>query len=238
MVRIAIVDDDSRDIELSSAFIARYFSNSGQLFRLSTFTDGLFFMNDYKPVYDIVFMDIDMPLSNGMDVARKLRLKDASVILVFMTNLAQYAAEGYDVDAVGFLVKPIDYFSFELKMRKALHILESRKDVHFLMNLNSGEGISRKLISAGDICYLEVLDHNVTVHTEKERYVIWSSLKECADRLKDAHFSFISRYTLVNLKYVERIESDHLIVHGERLSLSRSKRKAFLQELTAFYGGI
>ena len=189
MIRIAVVDDSNQDAERTATFLSRFFHGDTGRYHLSVYTDGIFFLNDYRPVFDIVFMDIDMPHSNGMEVAKKLRKLDSRVILMFMTNLAQYAAEGYDVDAIGFLVKPIDFYGFELKMRKAIEILNSRKEVHFLMNLSGEDGNSRKLVSSDSILYLEVMNHNVSVHTKEGEYLIWSSLRDCADRLQDAHFS-------------------------------------------------
>ena len=124
MKRIAVVEDEDKAAELLCSYIDRYSRESGQEFEVVRFPTAVQFLAEYKAVYAVVFMDIQMPQMNGMDAAVELRKVDKSVSLVFITNLVQYAQKGYEVDAVGFLVKPVSYFDFSLKFRKALDIYD------------------------------------------------------------------------------------------------------------------
>ena len=120
MIRIAIVDDDARYRSEVEGYIARYGKETGEEFEVTCFQSGMDFITDYKPVNDIVFLDIEMPLIDGMSTARKLRLVDKEICIVFITKMSKYALEGYEVNAVDFVVKPIKYFNFTDKLKKAI----------------------------------------------------------------------------------------------------------------------
>ena len=233
MVRIAVVDDEKVCIEYTRKNVLRYFNGDESAFSINEFSDGLDLLNQYSGNYDIILMDIEMKHLDGMEASRKLRKIDSSVILIFMTKMAQYAACGYDVDAIGFLVKPVDYYSFQMKMKKALGMIEQRKGVNLVISDNYG----KRVLSSNDIHYIEVISHSVIFHTAQGEYKSWCSLKECASKLEKAHFALTGRFYLVNLEYVKVVNDKSVIVAGDQIPLSRSKKKGFMMALTEYYGG-
>ena len=112
MIRIAIVEDDPAYREQLKTYVSNYEKEYEEQFRLSVFTDGLEFIEAFHADYDIVFMDIRMKHLDGMETARKIRLQDHNCIIIFITNLAQYALQGYEVEAMSYILKPIQYFAF------------------------------------------------------------------------------------------------------------------------------
>lgn len=106
MINVAIVEDEQEAVEYLSECLHRYGEKTGETFSFTHFPEPITFLEKYKPVYDLVFMDIRMPMMDGMQAAKKLREADTSVLLVFVTRMGDYAIQGYDVGATAFIKKP------------------------------------------------------------------------------------------------------------------------------------
>ena len=116
MLQIAIVEDDPSERERIRECL-RLMEDDDISFAVREFETGVSFLDQYQPEYDIVLMDIEMPGIDGLKTARELRRMDGEVILIFVTNMAQFALYGYEVDALDFILKPINRYSFSLKRR-------------------------------------------------------------------------------------------------------------------------
>ena len=127
MLSVAIVEDDRKYSKLLEGYLERYSAENDVKFKVDVFDDGLKFIMGYDGDggYNIVFMDVEMPRLDGIKTSRKLRATDKNVSLIFVTNMAKYAVSGYEVDALDFMVKPVDYFNFSLKLEKAVRIQQA-----------------------------------------------------------------------------------------------------------------
>ena len=106
MIRVAIVEDEAAVREQLAGYVQRCTRQYGTLFEVTMFTDGLEILEEYRPVYDIIFLDVEMPQLDGMETARRIRAMDSEVQLIFITNMAQYAIKGYAVGALDYVLKP------------------------------------------------------------------------------------------------------------------------------------
>ena len=233
MITIALVDDDDADARVTASMIDRYFDGDASRYAVTRFADGDSLLRDYKASFDLLFLDVEMPGTDGVTVARRLRVVDDQTVLVFTTKMAQYAVEGYDVDAIGYLLKPLNYYAFSIKMRKAEDIVARRRSVTVPLTVGS----ETVFVPSADIRYVEVLDHALLYHTGEGIRKVWASLKDAAETLEPVGFVPVSRYCLVNLEWVRAVHGDDVDVDGERVRVSRSRRKSLMQALAAYHGG-
>lgn len=233
MIQVAIVEDDPSARARIRECLDYASAESKIMFNVVEFVSGHSFIGQYVPGFDIVFMDIEMPGMNGMEAARALREMDSNVVLIFVTNLAQYAISGYEVDALDFILKPINKYSFALKVKRAVARTTKHTDDYIIIKTDGG--MHRERIVA--IKYLEVDGHYVIYHTASGNYAEYGTLKDAEAKINRPHFVRCNRSILVNLRHVSSAHKDLVIIDGDELVISRPQRKAFLGALSEFIGG-
>lgn len=232
--RIIIVEDDAASAALLRSFFDRYASESGYNFDVKVFSDGRTFLERYDFAADIILMDIDLPGENGMEIMRKLRKQDENVVVIFVTNLAQYAVEGYSVDALDFVVKPVTYYNFTMKMKRAIVRSDARKDMNLEIILKGG---GKKYIDVSGIRYVEVMNHTLCFHTAAGNYTSTGSMTRLCEQLAGFPFALCNRCYLVNLRYVEGTSQYEVVVDGQTLQISHLKRREFMRKLNLYLSG-
>lgn len=233
MIHIAIVEDEKRYQEQLYQYIIRYEQEYEEKIKLHFFVDGDEILDHYAAVYDIIFMDIQMKRLNGMDTARRIRKLDENVILIFITNMAQYAIQGYEVNALNYILKPISYFPFSQELDKAVKKLKKKRENY--ITIMQDQGLVK--LHTDQISYVESLGHNLTVHSDKGEYTFRGTMKEMEDKLKDSGFIRCNSGYLVNLRYVQAVKQSIVMVAGAELPVSRSRKKIFMEALTDYMGG-
>lgn len=232
MLRIAIVEDEKTDSKRLESFILRYTEESGEKINISVFADGLMFLDESRKIeFDIILMDIEMPFIDGVEVAKKLRKLNTTSVLIFITNMVQYAVAGYEVEAMAFVVKPVKYADFKLKISKAIEKCNAQqKDT---ITLTSDYNYKR--VAVRDIVYIESNKHSVIYHTQSEKIPVWNrAMSDIEKEMEKYSFARCNSGYLVNLQYVEKIEGVFVVTGGISLPISRGKRKQFLSALAAF----
>jgi len=232
MISIAIVEDEPEQIRVLTSYLERYEQEHDVHFHISSFSGSLAFLNDVRTIFDIVFMDIEMPYKNGMEAAAEMRRLNTESCLIFVTNMAQYAVKGYEVDAMDFLVKPVPYSVFSFKLAKAISRVEKRSHTELTIRLKNG--IVRLQVS--DIRYVQVDQHRIFYHTSGGRQEAWGSLLQAEENLKPFGFSRCSSNCLVNLRCVSKVINNEVYLGDEVVSLSRGKKKQFMADLTQYLG--
>lgn len=234
MRHISIVEDSKKDADALESQLARYALKTGDDFLIDKFDDPRAFLQKIPSETDALFLDIDMPSMSGMQLARKIRETNKDVIIVFVTNMLQYAVDGYSVSALDFLIKPVNEQSVMRTMNKVIETLESR-EARSISIKNSRDG-RVMLVSAADIYYVEINRHRIVYHTKNGELHDWGSLDEIQDKLPKKTFSRCHVSFLVNLKYVSQIEKDSVTAGGDRLPMSRSQKKNFCADLAKYLG--
>jgi len=233
LIKVAIVDDDITIQNRLKQYIIDYEKEKNEKFKVTAYSDASDIVENYKGLYDIIFMDIQMEKMDGLTAAKIIREVDKNTIIIFVTNMAGYAIQGYKVDALSYVVKPIVYIDFAQQLDKALSKIALSKSAFLLVTVNSE--IIRLDITK--ISYMESIEHKVYIHLENETIAIYNSLSSLEQLVKNYHFARCNSCFLVSLKHVERIEKDVVIVEGDALIISRSKKKNFMNALAEYIGG-
>ncbi len=232
--RVAVVEDHEKTRKQMQEMLIRYGESNGNRIAVDCFSDGREFMNGYKAQYDVVFLDIEMPRLNGMDAAKEIRDTDKDVLIVFVTNMAQYAVASYDVRAYDYVLKPISYAVFAMKLDRIMNELGHRPD-DFSLTLTSRYATKR--VRVADITYVEVRNHDLIFHFSGETFSMRGTMEEIEKKLKDRYFVRCNSCYLVNLEYVTSIAGEYVVVGGEELKISRMRRREFLSEFAMYAGG-
>lgn len=231
--RACIVEDDKENRDQLTEYLRRYEKTKQCTFTVTAYGDALDFLEEFKGNFDLIFMDIELPYLNGLEVVKRIREKDKRVIVIFVTNMAQYAVKGYEVDALDFIVKPVSYSGFSLKLDRALERLKQLEEREIWITDRNG----KRRLYASAIKYVEVVHHNVIYHTTDGDYTAYGQLKDVCAALEGAPFALCNRCFLVNLQFVTAIEELFVTVSDEKLQISRNRKKAFLKSLNEYLGG-
>lgn len=233
MLRIAIVEDEELYVRQIGEYIERYGRENQMEISTIVFGDGAEIVKDYQNVYDIILFDIAMPQVDGMEAAGRIRELDEDVVIVFITNMPQYAVRGYEVGALDFMVKPIEYPLFSMRLSRAIGRARKRSDEQILLSFAGRV----KRIGVRHIYYVEVQNKMLHYHTDEGEYVLRGTMQGALSELEKHHFVRCNYWYVVNLLHVSEVKKDMAVVAGEELVISRRNKTAFLAALTEYMGG-
>ncbi|MBQ8611193.1 MAG: response regulator transcription factor [Oscillospiraceae bacterium] len=228
---VAVCDDAPRQREQLAALVQRWAAHSGREVRTELFADAAayLFCHEESAAVDILLLDIEMPGMNGVELARTVREKDSAVQLVFITGYMEYLAEGYDVEALHYLLKPVEEEKlFAVLERAAQRLAERRRS---LLVTTAGETLRLPL---HEIRFIEVQGNYVTLHAESP-HTLRTTLKELAPQL-DAAFFRTHRAFIVNLRFVRRATKTQVFLKdGTQVPLARGQYDALARALIAYF---
>lgn len=232
---VCIVEDEAMDAERLKKCVERYAQEKEELVSVRMYSSGIAFLEAYRTDADLVFLDIEMPLFNGLEISQKLRQMDKDVSIVFVTNMAQYALHGYKVGALDYIVKPAGYGSVADCMRRAFLNPPRRQSKRLILPASSTDIIS---VAADEILYIEKFSNFLVFHTVHGDWKMRGTMREAESWLHEECFSLSSSGCLINLQFVERVTKNTVIVRGQELPLARQRKKEFVNDLLNSMGGV
>jgi len=233
MYHVAIVEDEVSFATQLQEYLKQYEEENDVRFKISVFGDGAEILEGYQPLYDIILLDIEMPKVNGMKAAEEIRSLDADVTLMFITNMANYAIRGYEVGALDFVMKPINYYTFAMKMTRVLKRTKQKAQQDILLTLPDGV----KKLNVQQIYYVEVQNRMLYYHTDEGVFIMRGTMQSVEQMLAPYAFAKCNHWYIVNLKHVSEVKKNTAVVAGNELEVSRRNRTAFLKALTDYVGG-
>lgn len=230
-MRIAVCDDESIFREEIIAFIENYY---GKLdVTCISCENGNILLEKYEKGAGIeaVFLDIEMPVLDGMETAKQLRKKGYEGPVIFLTSHTEMAMDGYEVTAFRFLAKPV-------QKEKLIQALQDLKLLLFeqkkLVIRYEGEDI---ILAINNICYIEAMNNYVSIVLEDKEYMVRMKITDIENMLKKHTDTFIKvhRSYIVNLSHVVKHKGKEIyITGGQVLPLSRGMVKPFKEQLIKY----
>lgn len=231
MVRIAIVEDSVKYAEKLRSYLERFGEERKEKIEITEFSDGEDIVTNYKGNYDIILMDIKMTFMDGMKAAEKIREMDRAVVIIFITNMPQYAMQGYAVEALDYVLKPISYFALSQRLDRALERMEQRKKKKYLTISVKG-GMRR--VDLDKVRYFEVFDHRLFIHMTDEDIETKGSIREVEGAIGTDQFFRCNKCYLINLEYVDSVQNNDIFIGGDVVRVSRAKKKEFMDMLNNY----
>ena len=218
-MRIAVCDDQLQHRTQAVTAIRDYLRSAGVL--VDDFKDGRSFLNAFaKRPYDLVFLDIEMPEMDGIATARKLREKSREVPIIFLTSHIEYALEGYEVNALRYLTKPIN----STKLYEVLDFVASQMQEQKVLWVKTD--LSEERVHMKEILFMEAQNQNILISTRKDAYTVRYNLSDYEQELREDGFFRIHRGYLVALRHIKSVEKSQVtLVDNTVLPVSRSKEK-------------
>ena len=234
MIKIAIVEDEPEYARQLEQFLQRYAAENDQPIQTLCFSDGDEIALNYKPDYDIILLDVQMKFMDGMTAAEIIRQSDPEVVIIFITNMAQYAIRGYAVDALDYVLKPVSYFAFSQRLERAIGRMKRRARRFVTIAIRGG---AQKL-DVERLLYVESQGHSLVFHTAGGEHTTTGTLREAEEKLEPLGFCRCNKGCLVNLEHVDAVRDGCAVVKGSLLPISRGRKNEFLAALTDYVGGV
>lgn len=230
-MNIAIVEDESAAAEALCRFLECYRAETERPMKVRVFDGALKLLYDYRADYDVLFLDIELPTMDGMTLAEEIRKVDPEVIIVFVTNMQQFAIRGYSVQALDFIVKPVDYFNVQTLMNKIYRMKAA--DSGKTINIKTDNGV--RCMRYDEVYYIDIYNHRLNYHTADGIFKTWGNIGKVEKEVPDEFFRCNSG-VIVNFAYVKAIEGEDVLIGKERIRISRARRKQFLESFAAYLG--
>ena len=227
-MRIAICDDQAECRHQAELAIRNCLKGTDLL--IDAYKDGSSFLRNYKKSsYDLVFLDIEMPEMDGITLAKHLRKLHNDVPIIFLTSHIEFALEGYEVNALRYLTKPVDMSKLQEVLSHTLRQMQEQRVIWVKSDL------SDKKILVKDILYMEAQNQNILIATTTDTYSVRYNLSDYEKELEKDDFFRIHRGYLVSLGHIKSIgQGEVLLDDGTALPVSRTKEKALKESLMQY----
>ena len=230
MLKIAICDDSRSDVErLEQAFDELHHSDVEYDVYFSA-AELLQSLEIHEDKYQVYIFDIEMPQMNGLELAKKIRARDAKALFVFLTGFSHYVMDVFDVITFDYIAKPINADKLESVLQKAISYLNlTRRDFVFQYRKNHFR------VNCDDILYIEKKGRQAVIHTISDDYKTNMTTEEIWKQLDERVFCHIHVSYILNLDHVQAIDGDEVLLDiGERFLIARAHKQALKEKHLAF----
>lgn len=219
IINIAICDDEKLQVELLEKYVKSWASRKNIIVHIESFynAESFEFKWSMDKKYDILLLDIEMPGINGVELAKRIRREDDILDIIFITAISDYIAEGYDVSALNYLIKPIKESKLYECLNKAIEKIP-KEEKTIIINM---EGENYRIIQV-DILYIESVGHFLEIHTVAKKYITRKNIGDIEEELDNTILKKCHRSYIVGLKHIRKIgKADILLDNNQIIPVSR-----------------
>lgn len=235
MLHIAICDDEKDFVTYLTELVNRYAAETGEEIKVSAFYDGMELTTHYDTTIDLIFLDIQMKMVNGLRTAERIRQMDEKVGIIFLTTLTQCALEGYKYQAANYIIKPMKYARMKAEIEQWRRRSRKLDSPAIVVANDSG----KYKIFLNTLQYVETFNRNLLLHTEQENIICYRSMKELEQELAPHGFVRCHTSYIVNLFFVKGVKKLEItLVTGETIPISQPKRRQFMEQLAEYWGDL
>ncbi len=230
-MKVAIVGKDISTNETLVDILNGFSSENHFKIEIQQYEQGHLFLKNLSHIFDFVFLDTSLEDMDSFDVARKLKAFDDNVFLIFTSDNERLAIKGYEMNAVDFLLKPIDRSYLLQKLPRVFIFMKKEQEKYRKIMINNENG--SRILNSYEIKYVEIINHRLFYHTTKGIYDTYGSLSEI-EKVLPSIFVRCNHCYLVNLSYVSGINKYTVYVGEDELMISHPKKKEFQDALTKY----
>lgn len=218
MLNICILDDNQQEAFYHKKILLDYFYKKQQAINIiDVFSCGKQLLESTTQ-YDILFLDIEIGEENGIEIAKEIRKTNHKLIIIVITSYAKYSIQGYKIQAARYLLKPLNYALLQSELDEVMKNINNR----FIILTNQRGDLKR--ISIQDIYYFETNKRKTCFHTKEETYSSDENITYWIHQLQDFNFFECHKGIVVNIKHIENIGKDFIILDNEiELPLARRR---------------
>ena len=233
-MKCIIIDDEPLALELLEDFISKvpFLELVGSC---SSGFEATSILQEQK--IDLIFTDIEMPDFSGIDFIKSL---DNKPLFIFTTAYSHYAVEGFNLNAIDYLVKPIPFHRFlkaatraqnllKLKIEEETPVVDQKESPQFIFVKSEYENLK---INLADIKYIESLKDYIKIHTHKEKPILTlSSLKNFEKKLGTLNFIRVHKSYIVSLKHIYSVQRNRIIIDDNWIPIGLNYREDFIKKI-------
>lgn len=229
MIKIAICDDNEKDITITNEIVKKFFESSNIDFEIRLFTSARDLLNNAAS-YQMIFLDIELKDANGIEIAKHINHMNYEYKLFLVSGHTEYLKDGYKVKAERYFTKPIDYNEFKIDMQEVIQ--DYIRNSSFILDPK----VVKQKIYIKDILYVEILARKTYLHTKNKTYITPYTLSYWKDVLQPYCFSQSHKAFYVNLQNVEDYNHQEIYMNQQQstIPLSRFYRDHFINDYIHF----